>query len=197
MDVHELVRAVAQVVLKQIREEAEKTCVMVLGTRDWDLAARVRKYLGEEAEVLFLGEDVGNRTPARHILPFLSCDAMAELAGGRASGRLLSEALRLLLTGTEVEVLDFEYRAYRETAPGPLYSLYESYEKTLATYGMKEFRRKQPGTVRVWENLVTEQTVIQAQEKGASVLWVPVTAKVTPLAADAARSLNINILKRS
>ena len=197
MDVHELVRAIAQEVLQQIRREAEKPCVMVLEARGEALAARIRECLGEEAEVLFFGEDAGNRTPTRYILPFLSCGAMAELAGGGASGPLLSEALRLLLSGTEVEILEFEYRAYRETAPGPLYSLYQALEKTLATFGMKGFTRKQPGTVRLWESLVTERTVIQAREKGASILWVPEAAKVTPLAAEVANNMGITILKRS
>lgn len=197
MEVQDLIRAIAQEVLKHIRMEAEKACVMVLEKRDEALAAKVRECLGSEEQVLFFGEDAGGRTPARHILPWLSCSAMAELAAGMASGPLLSEALRLLLAGSEVEVLEFEYKAYGETAPRPLYSLYQSYEKTLAAYGMKEFRRQQPGTVRLGENLVTEKTVIQARDKGASVLLVPATAKVTPLAADAARSMNINILKRS
>ncbi|MBI4806556.1 MAG: hypothetical protein HY795_15120 [Desulfovibrio sp.] len=197
MDVQELVRAIAKEVLKQIRKEADKACVMVLGTRDQALAAKVRECLGEETDVLFLGEEAEKRASVRYILPLLSCSAMADLACGKAIGPFLTEALRLLLTGTEVHVLDFEYKTYRETAPASLYGLYESYEKALASYGMKQFRRELPATVRHWENLVTEQTVIEAREAGATVLWVPVTAKVTPLAADAARSMNINIVYRS
>ena len=197
MDVQELVQTIVREVLKQLRGGPEKPCVMVLDARDEALAAKVEECLGEDVEVLYFGKDAGGRTPARYVLPFLSCGGMAELAGGRAVGPVLSETLRLLLAGIEVDVLEFEYKAYRETAPGPLYGLYETYEATLASFGLKEFRRRQPGTLRLGVDLVTERTVLQAREQGASVLRVPMTAKVTPLAAETARELNINILKRS
>jgi len=197
VDTHELVRAVALEVMKRLRAQAERPCAMVLESRDEALAATVQGCLGNDTDVLFFGEDAGKRAPSRHILPSLSCCAMAELAVGRASGPFASEALRLLLAGVPVDVLKFEYRAYRETAPGPLYALYQAHEKTLAAFGMRQFRRETPGTVSLWDTLVTERTVLEARDKGASVLRVPVAAKVTPLAADTARNLHINIQKRS
>lgn len=197
MDVQQLVRHIAREVLKQLREEPGKDCVMILEERDETLAAVVRQCLGDGVDLLFFGEDAGGRTPVCAIVPLLSCRALAELAGGRASGPMLSEALRLLLSGTEVSVLEFEYMAYRETAPEALYRLYESYEQTLASFGMKKLQPKQPDTVRSWDNPVTEQTVLAAQAKGASVLRVPATALVTPLAAETAASMKITILKQA
>lgn len=131
----------------------------------------------------------------RYILPFLSCNDMADLAQGKASGIFMSEVLRLLLAGKEVEVMEFEYRSYSETAPVALYGLYQSYEKTLAAYGLKECGRKQPDAVRFREDLLTAADVNKARENGALTLMIPLSAKVTPLAAEAARNLNINILK--
>ena len=196
MDVSELARAITQEVLRQLRTESRSECAMVLGPRDAQLAITVKECVGEETEVLFAGDDTGGRTPARYILPFLSCCAMAALASGAASEPMPAQVLQLLLSGVQVEILEFEYRAYSETAPEALYSLYESCEKTLATYGLVELRRPQPDTVRVRDRLVTEKTVSQAGRNGASVLLVPQTALVTPLAAEAAGNLNITILKR-
>jgi len=195
VDVNELARTIAGEVLKQLNGAKEKPCVMILCARDGQVAAKVRAQLEEEADFLFFAEPAAGRTPQRYILPHLCCATMADLALGRASGSLMTEVLRLLLSGVTVEVLEFGYRAYAETAPGPLYSLYESYEKTLAGYGMREFRRRQPDTVRVREGLVTEATVNAALEKGAAVLQVPAGAVVTPLAAEIAGRGHLAIQK--
>ena len=196
MDVAELVRTVVREVLERTAVRAPKACVMVYAERSGDLERTVREQLGTEAEILFSGEETGTRTPERHILPALSCCDMADLASGRASGPLMSEILRLLLCGAEVEVLDFEYKGHALTAPGPLYRLYETHEQTLASYGLIAFRRKQPDEFRAWEDLVTAATVERAHQNGAVTLLIPLRAKVTPLAAEAAANMNITILKR-
>lgn len=205
MEVSELVRTVVREVLEQLgelredrgsRKPAVKACVMVLAERDEQAAAKVLEHVGDEAELVFFGEDAGSLVPGRYIVPRLTCGDMAELAAGRASGPVPAEILRLLLCGTEVETLEFEYRSYSGTAPGPLYRLYETYEKTLAAYGLTGFKRAQPDTVRIREDLVTAKDVDRAHENGASVLMVPVTAKITPLAVEAAESRHIAILKR-
>ncbi len=195
MDVNELVATIAREVLKQLRGESAGDCVTVLADRDCLLDAKLRECLGGDCEFFYFGDDLRDRKPGRFILPFLSCSDMADMASGKASGPCMSEVLRLLLHGTEVEVLEFEYRAHAETAPGPLYSLYESHEDTLAGFGLRAFRPKRPDTVRFRETLVTEAVVNEAGEQGASVLMVPVTAQVTPLAAEAAVNLNITIRK--
>lgn len=196
MDVAELVRTVVREVLERTTARAPKACVMVYAERSGDLERTIREQLDTEAEILFSGEEPGERSFERHILPVLSCCDMADLASGRASGPLMSEILRLLLRGAEVEVLDFEYKSHALTAPGPLYRLYEAHEQTLASYGLIAFRHKQPDEFRAWEDLVTAATVEQAHQKGAVTLLIPLRAKVTPLAAEAAANMNITILKR-
>ena len=197
MDADDLIRNIVREVLNQLRGTTEKACVLVLAERDEVLASEVRQLAGEDSDVLFFGEDIGKRVPERYILPNLCCAAMADLAGGRASGKFLTEVLRLLLTGQKVEVLHFGYTAYAETAPGPLYELYTSHRKTLETYGVSEFRKKRPDTFVFREYLVTEEVVGRAHGDGASTLAVPAEAIITPLAAETARNLDINIMKRS
>lgn len=225
MELNELVRKVVEEVLERHNNAVHRTpwayvppgdkvtpCIMVLDHRDDCLASRILKHLAEDAELRFFGEPAGTRnialTPTstlnlmssgplqfRYILPFLSCNDMADLAQGKASGVFMSEVLRLLLSGREVEVLEFESRSYSETAPAALYALYQGYEKTLAGYGLKECGPKQPDAVRFRGDLVTAADVGKARENGVSTLIIPLTAKVTPLAAEAAGNLNINILK--
>ncbi|MFW5488273.1 MAG: hypothetical protein ACNI3A_07640 [Desulfovibrio sp.] len=195
MDVNELIGSIAREVLNQLRGEAQAPCVSVLADRDDALAEKIRPHLGEGDRILFSGEAAGDTVPYRYILPYLSCSDMADLAIGRASGGAVSEVLSLLLSGREVEVLEFGYQAYGETAPGPLYELYAAYGKTLATYGLVEFRRRRPDTIRFREGLVTEKNVERAHEDGASTLMVPASAVITPLALEAADRLHINILK--
>ena len=149
MDADDLIRNIVREVLNQLRGTTEKACVLVLAERDEVLASEVRQLAGEDSDVLFFGEDIGKRVPERYILPNLCCAAMADLAGGRASGKFLTEVLRLLLTGQKVEVLHFGYTAYAETAPGPLYELYTSHRKTLGDIRRVGVQEKTARYVRI------------------------------------------------
>lgn len=205
MDMHELVATIVRQVLEQLQKDASfsgeaqaaaRPCVMVLAPRNESIAAGLKENFGKGVEIRFFGEETVKAEPVRYILPLLACGELAELAAGKASGIFTSEALRLLLSGKKVEVLEFEYKAYSQSAPSPLYRLYESYEKTLASYGMVMFRCKMPEVFRFRDSLVTEKTVETARKNGAKSIMVPAAAIVTPLARDAAKNLNIEILKR-
>ena len=171
----------------------------VLAPRDEALAERVEALVAPfyegGADLLFLGEDAGGRKPGRHILPVLSCSDMADLAVGRASSPCMEEVLGLLLRGVEVEVLEFSYRAYTDTAPGPLYELYVAHEKTLAGYGLRAFRPRVPEKVMVREKLITAAMVEKAGAEGRRILVIPAAASVTPLAAETAEGLHMRIVK--
>lgn len=196
-DLQDIIRAVAQEVIKRLQEETTtKPCVMVLGPRNEGHRLHIKECSDADMEILFWEEDTAGRTPVRYVLPFLSCNDMADLASGKASEEVASEVLQLLLSGVEVEVLEYEYRAYSESAPGPLYALYEAYEKTLVSYGMTELARKAPEAIRFRETLVTQSTVQEVHNIGATTLLVPLKANITPLAAEAAKNLNLTILKR-
>ena len=206
MDMHELVATIVRQVLEQLQKGASlpegaqasaRPCIMVLSPRNENIAARLKENFGESVELCFFGENSAvNTSSVRYILPFLACGELAELAAGKASGTFTLEALRLLLSGKEVEVMEFEYKAYSQSAPAKLYSLYEGYEKTLASYGMVPFRPKMPEVFRFRDSLVTEKAVEAARENGAKSIMVPEAAIVTPLARDTARDLNIDIFER-
>lgn len=195
IDVNELVQSIAAEVLKQLQSEDNRDCVLVLAERDCSLAAKVQKKLGDDFELFFFGEDTANRNVCRYIIPSLCVCEMSDLAIGKSSGAVMTEALRLLLLGKTIETFEFGHHAYSETAPGPLYSLYESYVETLAGFGLKKFQPKAPEVIRFREGLVTEKVVNEIAQQGASTLMIAVTAQVTPLAVEAAQNLNINIQK--
>lgn len=194
MDLNELVATITREVIRQMGKKTEKECVMILENQDCTLVPRILEHIGD-VDLLFFGDDPGTRTPVRYILPQLSCTNMADLAAGRALEPVAEEVLRLLLSGTKVEIFEFEYRSYAETAPGPLYSLYESYEATLSTFGLKEFIKKQPVIQRFKKAVVTEKDIIQANNKGVLELRIPENANITPLAAECAKELNVKLLK--
>lgn len=195
MDVNELVRSIAQEVMKQLQEQNERECILVLADKDSVSAEQIQGLAGGEQDVLYRGENTAGRKICRYVLPSISCHDMADLAHGRATGPYMEEVLQLLLNGTEVEVLDYGHHRYSETAPGPLFLLYEKYVETLIGYGLKPFIHKSPEYLRCWDKLVTEQAVRNTGRQGASVLQVLVGAQVTPLAAETAKELNISINK--
>lgn len=201
MDINRLVETIAREVLKQINtnssheDESRGECVIVLSTGTAELEAMVREYIGDKADICFLNDDPGTDRPCRHILPELTCKMMADLAYGRASGTVDSQILKLLLSGVEIETLEFEYKKYLKTAPGPMIEMYESYEKRLESFGLKKFSKQIADTVRLSKRLVTESDIIEAENNGASTLLIPLNANVTPLAQDMAKEMNVKLLK--
>lgn len=200
MEMADLVKTIVQEVLERMEGRKARPCVFVLAKREPALEekmnALVAPWFPEGVDFVFFGEDMGGRVPVRHILPFLCVTSMADLAAGRAGSRTMETVLSLLLQGNTVEVLEFGYRGFAQTAPGALYDLYVGYEKTLASYGLKEFKVKLPDALRVRESLITAAMVEQASSEGYRVLTVPARANVTPLAAETADALHISIQKK-
>ena len=200
MDMSELISAVVKEVLERMEVRKDLPCVFVLAKREASLEELVKPlvepYFPEGVDLVFFGEDLGGRTPAKHILPYLCCSSMADLALGRVSSRTLETVLSLLLKGVSVEVLRFGYRDHADTAPGALYDLYVGYEKTLASYGLKEFKAKLPESVRVREKLITAAMVEKYGLEGYRNMVVPANATVTPLAAETADALKLGIQKK-
>ena len=200
MDMSELISAVVKEVLERMEVRKDRPCVLVLAKREAALEEQVKPlvepYYPEGVDLVFFGEDLGGRTPVRHILPYLCCSSMADLALGRVSSRTLETVLSLLLKGISVEVLRFGYRDHADTAPGALYDLYVGYEKTLASYGLKEFKAKLPESIRVREKLITAAMVEKYGMEGYRTMVVPADATVTPLAAETADTLKVGIQKK-
>ena len=200
MEMSELISAVVKEVLERMEVRKDRPCVLVLAKREAALEEQVKPlvepYYPGGVDLVFFGEDLGGRTPVRHILPYLCCSSMADLAVGRVSSRTLETVLSLLLKGIGVDVLRFGYRDHADTAPGALYDLYVGYEKTLASYGLKEFKAKLPEAIRVREKLITAAMVEKYGLEGYRAIVVPADATVTPLAAETADTLKVGIQKK-
>lgn len=192
-DLNELARTIAGEVLRQLQAKTSAPCVQVLAARSSELEEQVRAQLGDDHDCCFCGEDLAGREPARYVLPHLSCADMAQLAAGGAVGDVMNQVLGLLLRGCRVEVLDFEYAAYGETAPHALYSLYETYAKQLSEFGLVPFKAALPKCCACRDVLITEAVV--ERYAGVAELNVLKNALVTPLAYDAARNREMTIRK--
>lgn len=130
---------------------------------------------------------------ARRIMPLLSIAQLAGLARGTASDAVAQTLLAEVLAGRQVEVLAYEHRRYRETAPPALYRLYESQARQLAAFGIRPYRPVrpvrlvQPGKTSLDKRLITEQDIRALLADGVTRLQVGRTWHLTPLAVDCAR----------
>nr|WP_321465983.1 hypothetical protein [uncultured Desulfobulbus sp.] len=129
------------------------------------------------------------------ILPMLSLEAMADLVVGRGNGKIGCLVLQLLLAGHRVEVLEFAYRAYEETAPSALWNLYCSYQEQLEAFGLVERRGVRPAVSNHRGHLLTEKDVEQMARDGVRCIHTGKRTIVTGLARDLARAKGITLLQ--
>ena len=195
MAIDDLVQTIVREVLKQLQGTTTHQQTLILARQDDVAVAPVLQHLEQSDKVVFWDPTNDVIAPVRTILPFLSCSQMADLALGRTTGPLLKKALDLLLRGKTIEVFEFEYLQFSKTAPETLYRLYESYEETLRGFGLQRFAAENQNTVRLSNRLVTERDVIEAHQRGITVLRITADAQLTPLALDCARERGIQLQK--
>lgn len=195
MAIDDLVQTIVREVLKQLQGATEGQQALILARQDDVNVASVLRHLDQNEKAIFWDPTDDSATPARIILPLLSCSQMADLALGRTTGALSKKTLELLLTGKTVEVFEFEYLQYSKTAPESLYRLYASYEETLRGFGLKRFAAEDQNIARLDHKLVSERDIIDAHQQGISVLRILSDAQLTPLAVDCARERGIQLQK--
>jgi len=152
-------------------------------------AAEVR-YLDDQAECWqsqVLAEYQG------YIVPQLSINTMTDLALGKASDEQGQLILNLLLSGKRVEVVDFVYTAFEQTAPHALWQLYSSQRKQLEAFGLVTYRVAVPEKIMHQGHLVTEHDVERMAHEGVKVAQLAPGAIVTGLAQDRAKALEVTI----
>jgi len=191
----DLVQTIVQEVIRRLQGATEARKVLILARKDDAGIAPVLQQLDQSDKAVFWSKESDNLVPVRTIIPFLSCSQMADLALGRATGPLLKKALDLLLAGKTVEIFEYEYLQYEESAPESLYQLYASYEETLRGYGLQRFAVEKQNVARFSRRLVTERDIIEACQQGISVLRVLSDAQLTPLAVDCAKERGIQLQK--
>lgn len=195
MSLDDLVRTITREVLRQLEASSAGPQILVLAPRDCASAQRLLPQLSPACQVVFLDDARDRMEPARTILPFLSCARMAELAIGRACDPVTEKVLATLLAGRAVEVFEFEYLQYRQTAPAALFSLYASCEEKLCRFGLQRFETGGSKSLRSSQSLVTERDVLEAVKQGASEMHLLFDTRLTPLAVDCARENGVVLHK--
>lgn len=195
MDVEALVKAIAAEVLKQIDGRDEAPRVLIIGEKTCPKCQAAEKRLGDGHAFLYPDEDPGPKESLRRIVPYLSIRHMADMAAGKAEGPLMEKVLASLLAGHPVEVMEFEYKRYADTAPEGLMRLFEGQEAALASFGLSAMDMTKRDTVRIRKPLVTESDVAEAGRRGATELRLPADAQVTPLAVESAKELGITLTR--
>ena len=202
MELEDLIRKLTQEVIQQLNSEKEtgteapKESILIFGKRDDTYTEPLLSLINSPARILFLDEDWKGKAIDRHVLPLLTLSQMGELSQGMARGRIGGEVLTTILSGKTVEVVQYGYTYYQDTAPEALLRLYEAQKETLRGFGIKEFEPMGQELLRSRKRLITETEVQKARDKGAATLQVPSDAWITPLAAEFARDNSIEILKK-
>ncbi len=199
MDSDSLIKTIVERVLIKLQEESSgnnTTKVMVLSSYSKEVEQYTLKCINTtDVELHFWGDGHSHKGVARYIIPQLSCGDMADLASGQAKGPMTEAVLQLLLEGTAVEVLDYEYKTYEKTASPGLYKLYLQHERTLSSFGLTSFKSEPEPITRCWQKLIAERDVEQAAHDGVKEMHVTKDSVITPLAVDQAKLTHINIYK--
>lgn len=195
MPLEELVKSITREVLRQLQISSEGSQVLILAEKTNGNIAPLMQYIGQGTKVSFWDKNCHKINANRVIIPVLSCSQMADLARGSAACPIMKMALAELLAGRPVEVFEFEYLRYQESAPEGLLRLYESYEERLYEFGLKRFNAKAETTVCLSKPLLTEKDILEAQRQGIKTLKVSSKTRLTPLARDCARERGLQILQ--
>lgn len=193
MDVEALVKAIAAEVFKQVDGMEEKPSVLIIGEKGCGKCQATEKKLGQGVRFLYPDEHPGTDVALRRIVPYLSIRHMADLAIGKAEGPLMEKVLGALLAGQPVEVMEFEYKRYVDTASEGLMRLFEGQQAALVSYGLTALDMTKRDTVRIRKALVTAADVTEAAQRDALELLIPADALITPLAVEGARELGMTI----
>lgn len=174
--------------------------VLVLGRPDAVEARTLRNCLPGGTCPVFLdesgcgtAESVMDAGFEAVLLPFLSLKETADLALGRAAGKIPGLVLSLLMNGQAVDVLDFGHDRFEATAPPAMFDLYKNYEKTLADYGLRRLNPCAGSLATVRDRLVTEAQMAGYLAAGVTEILICPGCLVTALAADMARENGIRI----
>ena len=145
----------------------------------------------------------------RIILPYVSLKDLADLALGRAAGRIGRLVTELLMSGAKVYGGCFEHDRYKVSAPDAMAAMYQAYERTLATYGLNRLTKEtvhgpaadsklsrltDTPAATVTDRLITEQRMAELAARGISRLVTQPGCLVTALAKDLARARSIQII---
>lgn len=193
MDFELLAARLVKDILHELQMLQQRETVLLFTGRDRRLPEGLTELLDPKARVLYPEDPWEMAEVDRFILPCLHIDQMVDLALGKGGSRLMYAVRRVLLTGRTVEVFQFEYRRYLDTAPGSLITLYEQYRQQLAGFGLIDCVLRKKQTARIDKNVLTAADILWARDQGAQQLDLAGNCRVTPLAQETARDLGIHL----
>ena len=193
MELEGLVEEITRKVLAELTEAECKKTVLLFAQKDSPLPESLQEVLKDEYRLFYAADDLHIDRIDRFILPCLYIDQMVDLAMGKGGSKLMYAVRKVLLAGKQLEVADFEYRKYSQSAPMSLLALYEQYYETLRGFGVVELQGEAKSVYRVNSGVVKESDIITAKQNGAGSIEIGNSCCVTPLAYDFAREQSIEI----
>lgn len=193
MDIETLVARLTRTIVQELQAEQQRKTVVLFIKCGQPLPEGLADLLDTTTRVLYADDTWQPENVDRFILPCLHLDQMVDLALGKGGSRLMYAVRQVLLAGREVEVYQYEYRKYLETAPLQLINLYEDYRKQLRGFGLIECIRHRKNGLRIGKKVLTESDILKARDQGDQQLLLSAGCRVTPLAAETARNLGIKL----
>lgn len=189
----ELVEQMVVQIMGQLATARAVQNILILGSRH-DAASITLPKQTDFTTKVYCSDDVFDAADIdRYILPVLEIEDMADLALGKATSVKAREILALLLSGKTVEVYQYAYAGYEDTAPLPLYQLYCDYAETLSDFGLCSVQKHVQKTTRIGARVVSEQDIEKCNAQGVTRITVSAKAIVTSLAVECAKKFGIEI----
>ncbi|BHH85921.1 hypothetical protein [Desulforhopalus sp. 52FAK] len=189
----ELVEQLVVQILGQLSSGHDVENVLVLGSRSEADQLRLPGSADSKVNVLCVDDVYNAGEIDRYILPRLEVEDMADLAVGKATSSKAKDVLALLLGGKTVEVYQYGYTKFEETAPVQLYQLYSDYAKTLSDFGLCPLQKQVRRVVRVTSKVLSEKDIEKCAAEGVTRIGVSGKALVTSLAEECAKKFGIEI----
>jgi hypothetical protein len=167
--------------------------VLILGSTGDASSISLPKIDGVTTKV-YCSDDVYDATEIdRYVLPFLELEDMADLALGKATSIKAREVLALLLNGKTVEVCQYAYTGFENSATSQLYQIYCDYAETLSGFGLGPLQKQIKKATRMSARVVSEKDIEKCNADGITRISIPGKALVTSLAEECAKKFGIEI----
>ncbi len=189
-----LIESVVEQILGQLSQTHGHENVLILRSRNDGTPIHLPPECDLPRKLYFSDEAYDASQIDRYILPKLEINDMVDLTLGKANSQKGNEVLDLLLAGKVVEVLEYSYTAFENTAPPRLFQLYCNYTEILEGLGLRSFKQVQKRS-RLNKRVVSEKDIKKCQAEGVKHISLPDSAMVTSLAWECAKKFGIKIIQ--
>ncbi len=189
----ELVEQLVVQILGQLSDGKHSENILVLGNRAEASQIRLPQSGDTKVKLYCEGDAYNAEEIDRYILPHLELEDMADLAAGKATSGRAKDVLSLLLHGKTVEVHQYAYTSFEETAPGKLYQLYCDYAATLSDFGLCPLQKKVQKSKSIHAGVLSEKDIEKCGSEGITRIRVSGKTLVTSLAEESAKKFGIEI----